>query len=115
MRISLLVILTLLYSVLITGCNEAVVDSDPSADGIVRALDDTEKALLEAGNEFSYQIFHELTREGEDENIFISPLSISIAFAMLLNGAEGETFDEIRRSEERRVGKGRRDRWWAAE
>src|SRR5690625_3573962 len=56
MIISLLVILTLLYSVLITGCNEAVVDSDPSADGIVRALDDTEKALSEAGNEFSYQI-----------------------------------------------------------
>lgn len=102
MRISLLVILTLLYSVLITGCNEAVVDSDPSADGIVRALDDTEKALSEAGNEFSYQIFHELTREGEDENIFISPLSISIAFAMLLNGAEGETFDEIRQTLELR-------------
>src|SRR5690625_732832 len=75
MRLSLLVILTLLYSVLITGCNEAVVDSDPSADGIVRALDDTEKALSKAGNEFSYQIFHELTREVEDENIFISPRS----------------------------------------
>src|SRR5690625_4861199 len=102
MRISLLVILTLLYSVLITVCNEAVVDSDPSSYGIVRALDESQKALSEAGTEFSYQIFHELTREVEDENIFVSPLSISIAFAMLLNGAEGETFDEIRQTLELR-------------
>src|SRR5690625_2813659 len=98
MRISLLVILTLLYSVLITGWTEDFVDSEPSVDGSVSARDDTEKAFSEAVNEFSYKIFHALTREGEDENIFIYPLSFSFSFAMLLNGTEGETFDEIRQT-----------------
>lgn len=32
---------------------------------------------------------------GEEQNYFISPLSVQMAFALLANGAEGNTYDEI--------------------
>jgi serpin B len=52
--------------------------------------------LVESGNNFGFELLNVINQESEDdENLFISPLSISFAFGMALNGAEGETYDEI--------------------
>ncbi|QVK21002.1 serpin family protein [Mycoplasmatota bacterium] len=51
-----------------------------------------ENPLVTKGNsEFAFDIFRELNNEDYNENIFISPYSISSALAMTLNGAEGNT------------------------
>lgn len=48
--------------------------------------------LLEAGNVFGLELFRQVyTSETENENIMISPLSVSLALAMTYNGARGET------------------------
>ena len=47
--------------------------------------------VVAANTQFSFDLFNEIREIEQDQNIFISPLSISIALAMTLNGASGET------------------------
>ncbi|NMC39339.1 MAG: serpin family protein [Bacteroidales bacterium] len=52
--------------------------------------------LIDSENSFAFDIFnHVLNSSEETENILISPLSISIALSMTLNGAEGDTRNAI--------------------
>ena len=51
--------------------------------------------LVSRNIRFSLNILKELQREDKDKNIFISPLSISMALAILYNGAEGHTKEAI--------------------
>jgi serpin B len=53
------------------------------------------KDLVSRNIRFSLNILKELQREDKDKNIFISPLSISMALAMLYYGAEGHTKEAI--------------------
>ena len=47
--------------------------------------------VVSASNEFGFNLFAELRKQDPDQNIFISPLSISTALAMTYNGAAGDT------------------------
>jgi serine protease inhibitor len=47
-------------------------------------------------NEFGFQMFKEIVGLHPDENVFISPLSISMALGMTTNGAAGPTLDAMR-------------------
>ena len=49
-------------------------------------------------NGFWGGVFEELCRKSNKENVCLSPLSAQFALAMLANGAEGETKDEIYRT-----------------
>ncbi|QVK20117.1 serpin family protein [Mycoplasmatota bacterium] len=51
--------------------------------------------VTEGNSEFAFDIFRELNNEDYNENIFISPFSISSALAMTLNGAAGDTKDSM--------------------
>jgi len=59
-------------------------------------LNSTQAHLVESGNSFAFDIFRKVV-EGADksENIIISPLSISYALSMTLNGANGTTRDAM--------------------
>jgi len=49
-----------------------------------------------AGNgRFGFDLLERLIEDEPSENVFISPASISLALTMTLNGAEGETFDQM--------------------
>lgn len=55
-------------------------------------LTETDKSLLESTNSFGLTLFREVAAlEDPDSNIFLSPLSVSFALGMTLNGAAGET------------------------
>jgi len=55
----------------------------------------SEKSLVESSNNFGLKLFREIiTSEGE-KNIFISPLSVSMALGMAYNGANGTTRDAM--------------------
>ncbi len=60
-------------------------------DELPRALTAQEKELIDAGNAFSYEIFRRISASEGNKNIIISPLSISMALGMVLNGSAGET------------------------
>ena len=49
-------------------------------------------------NGFWGGVFEDLCRKSNKENVCLSPLSAQFALAMLANGAEGETKDEICRT-----------------
>jgi len=64
---------------------------DPITRSEKRQLNEQEVQLIASDNRFGIKIFKELALSAQDSNIFISPLSISLALGMTLNGAAGET------------------------
>ena len=56
-----------------------------------RELTPNENSLVESANSFGFKLFQEIAGEEGDKNIFLSPLSISMALEMLYNGAGGTT------------------------
>lgn len=77
---------------------------DPSAPegrvdritSLPRTLSAGEQAVIEASNAFGFALLRELDRTRGDSNIFMSPLSASMALGMAMNGAAGQTYDEMR-------------------
>lgn len=61
-------------------------------------VDEKSAQLIEADNEFGLEIFQKIRKESEKENIMISPLSISVAFAMAYNGADKDTKTEMEKA-----------------
>ncbi|MBC9797463.1 serpin family protein [Sinomicrobium weinanense] len=80
-------------------------DKDPSTtpEGpkgeLPRELNASEMKIIAADQSFSYDIFRRtVAYDTEEENLMISPLSISTALAMTLNGAKGQTFEDMQAS-----------------
>jgi len=57
-----------------------------------------EQKLITVSNNFGFKLFPKITAAKKDSNIFISPLSISLALSMACNGAVGPTADAIRQT-----------------
>ena len=62
----------------------------------LRELGSSETNLVEADNSFGLKLFKEINSEQTDSNVFISPLSISMALGMTYNGAAGSTEEAMR-------------------
>ncbi|MFC2075754.1 serpin family protein [candidate division KSB1 bacterium] len=59
--------------------------------GLPRDLTPSESNLIESDNVFGLKLFREIAGSQADGNMFISPLSVSMALGMTYNGAAGET------------------------
>lgn len=68
------------------GC-EYVEQIDP----MVMQVEAIDPYVVKANTSFGFNLFHEIRKSEQNENIFISPFSVSVALAMTLNGAAGET------------------------
>ncbi|MBN1559945.1 serpin family protein [candidate division KSB1 bacterium] len=64
----------------------------------VRALTQNEKQVNQASEVFGLELFRQVVEDEKDKNIFISPLSVSMALGMTLNGAAGETRAAMQRT-----------------
>ena len=51
--------------------------------------------LTTANSQFGFELFQTLHKEEPNDNIFISPFSISTALTMTLNGANQQTYDDM--------------------
>ncbi len=60
-----------------------------------RELTSLEKHVIESGGNFGLKLFKEINKEERDKNVFISPLSVSMALGMTYNGANGSTEDAM--------------------
>jgi serpin B len=59
-------------------------------------LDAAQTAVVGSGNSFAFDIFREVLKNSEStQNVMISPLSISYALSMTVNGANGATRDSM--------------------
>lgn len=61
-----------------------------------RALTTSERDVLTASNAFSFGLWNTINAAQKDSNVFVSPLSASFALGMIMNGAAGQTYDEMR-------------------
>jgi len=68
----------------------------PQITELPRALSAGEQQLISASNTFGFGLLRELDRAQTGKNIFMSPLSASMALGMTMNGAVGQTYDEMR-------------------
>jgi serine protease inhibitor len=61
-----------------------------------RALSAVEREILGASNRFAFSLGRELVPARPTDNLFFSPLSASMLLGMVLNGADGRTYDQMR-------------------
>jgi serine protease inhibitor len=79
-----------------SGCQKEMEDGPNTPN--LRPLSVQEQKTVSSSNDFAFRSFAELSKVEEAENIFISPLSISMALTMAYNGADGTTKDAIRQT-----------------
>ena len=76
--------------------------SDPVAPATLtalpRPLTDSERFVGSEGNAFTFRLLRQVNEDQQTSNVFISPLSASMALGMTLNGAAGATAEEMRRT-----------------
>ena len=61
-----------------------------------RQLSTDEQQVIATSNGFAFDLLREVNRDRADSNVFLSPLSVAMSLGMTMNGAAGETFDEMR-------------------
>src|SRR5262245_12115829 len=68
----------------------------PPLTRLPRELTAGERQVLRAGNDFSLALFRQLAKAQPGKNVFVSPLSASMALGMTMNGARGTTLEAMR-------------------
>ena len=66
--------------------------------GGARGLTIGEQQLVESSNTFGFELFKEVVGQEGDKNVFILPLSVSMALGMTLNGADGDTYEAMKQT-----------------
>lgn len=84
----------LLAALALAGCDLVGADRQPAEPTEISVSPLTE-AVIQQSNAFGVSLFAQVAAE-DDENLMLSPLSASAALTMLLNGADGETYAQIR-------------------
>lgn len=80
------------------GCdrNFALDSNDPVI--VEREASSLEKTVARADNRFGFNLFRQLNTDTADSNLFISPFSVSMALGMTLNGAAGQTEQDMQQT-----------------
>ena len=73
------------------GCFDVDFVRDIIGDVLETVEDPDVSGVASANTRFGFKLLHDLREQDPEGNIFISPLSISIALTMTYNGAVGET------------------------
>jgi len=61
-----------------------------------RDLTASEQKLIASSNTFAFDLLRQINSSQRDSNVFVSPLSASMALGMTSNGAAGATYDAFR-------------------
>lgn len=71
-------------------------DSGKPLKSLPRELSAAERSVLSGSNRFAFGLLREVARADTASNVFVSPLSASMALGMAMNGARSGTLDEMR-------------------
>jgi serine protease inhibitor len=69
---------------------------EPTITALPRDLTASETAVVAANNAFAFDLFRTGNLDQHKANVFVSPLSASMALGMTANGANGPTYDEMK-------------------
>ncbi len=83
------------------ACATTPTEGNPSTPptaltALPRALTANEIKVRDAANAFAFALWGRINAAQRDTNVFVSPLSASFALGMTLNGAAGQTADQMR-------------------
>ncbi|MFW5947030.1 MAG: serpin family protein [Gemmatimonadota bacterium] len=88
---------------LVLAASVAACGDDPSGPGGVEAITELPRALTAAeteviagSNAFAFGLLREARAERGEASTFVSPLSVSMALGMTMNGAAGESWTQMR-------------------
>ncbi|MFA4837929.1 MAG: serpin family protein [Candidatus Neomarinimicrobiota bacterium] len=84
------------FTVFFMNCSDATAPNSNEIPQLPRQLSKSEQALIESSNSFGFDLFKKLSGDVKDSNLFISPVSVSMALGMTMNGAAGTTLDAMR-------------------
>lgn len=85
-------IMALGVSLALVACGQSSSPTAPTAiTQLPRALTVNEQQLIAQSNGFAFSLFQQVAGEMPNDNLFLSPLSASMALGMTMNGAEGST------------------------
>lgn len=87
-------IILILLLITLTQCSPGI--TEPERNNDIRALSKAEENIVSSSASFGLSLFKEISNAEAGKNVIISPLSVSTAFGMVLNGANGKTYDEIK-------------------
>jgi len=85
----------LLLAFILTSISSCQKDEVQPPENKTIDLDEKSAKLIEADNAFGLEMFQKVRENSDEENIMISPLSISVALGMAYNGADGDTKAEM--------------------
>ncbi len=99
MRKRLVLCLLLAASLVLSQCRRMPTETEPPIDVLPsRPLSLSEQQIVSSGSAFSVNLLKAVNANAQNDNVFISPLSASMALSMTLNGAQGATRDSMRRA-----------------
>lgn len=82
------------------GCDSIFGPGEPEGpvhiEALPRSLSAAEVEAIQASNAFGFDLLRETAGEDPRSSVFLSPLSASMALGMALNGAAGETYEDMR-------------------
>jgi len=85
-------LLFLMLPLFLMGCdNNQIVINEPEPIKLKAGME----KRIQQDNEFALELFKQVIATSDEKNIFISPLSVSIALGMAWNGADAETKTEM--------------------
>ena len=91
--LSLLISLLILF---VFSCSSDYSALNETEKPIIRSLTAAEKELVNTSQNFGLKLFKAINQVDTSENIFISPLSVNLALGMTLNGASGQTYNDMK-------------------
>jgi serpin B len=77
-----------------SACRSEIVTSE--IDRLPRALTIAERAVIRSSNAFGFELFQRVVSGEDGPNVFLSPLSASMALGMTMNGSAAETWEAMR-------------------
>lgn len=98
MRTKLLHSAALCISVLFLNTSCQKEDNPQLPDAAPPAPVSNQRALIDESNNFGFELYRELREDEAGENILFSPLSVSMALGMTMNGARTFTYENMRTS-----------------
>lgn len=84
--------------VVATACNQPMSPHGQAAKltELPRPLSAAEIDVRDASNTFAFRLFERASAAAPGDNVFLSPLSVSLSLGMVLNGAAGKTQEQMR-------------------
>ncbi|MDX9903467.1 MAG: serpin family protein [Bacteroidales bacterium] len=95
MKTTVLILLSLLTAAGLTSCSKENNGEEPDLTPKTIELTAKSAEVIAFGNDFGVELFTKVALE-ENKNLMLSPLSASAALTMLLNGCNGDTYDQLK-------------------